>query len=194
MDKLDATGPLKDRRRIAEGSRGLNGVNEHFAPFYGSYWVFDDFQRITVVSKRAPKTHEEGEKMECRRNYKTATSGVPRELDERTRPSSSAAPAVSPPCRRRSKSCSLHLIHSAAFAAFGTSAKCPARASYYGGCSRWSQAITRHRRRHPGRCAHRRGEGRAAARRDTPFARHRDAGRRDDQAHRRQPHRGTEHR
>ena len=41
----------------------------------------------------------------------------------------------------------------------------------------------RDRRGDPGRGAHRRAEGRAAARRHAAFARHRDAGRRDDGAH-----------
>ena len=40
-----------------------------------------------------------------------------------------------------------------------------------------------HRRGHPGRRARRRGEGRAAARRDPALARHRDAGRRHHRAH-----------
>ncbi len=40
----------------------------------------------------------------------------------------------------------------------------------------------------PGRRADRRGQGRAAARRDAAVARHRDAGRRDDEAHREEHH------
>ena len=43
-----------------------------------------------------------------------------------------------------------------------------------------------HRRRHSGRCAHGRGEGRAAARRYAAVAGYRDPGRCDDQTHRRQ--------
>ena len=42
----------------------------------------------------------------------------------------------------------------------------------------------RHRRRDPGRRPRRRGQGRPAPRRHPAVARHRDAGRRDDQAHR----------
>ena len=44
----------------------------------------------------------------------------------------------------------------------------------------------RHRRGHPGRRAQGRGQGRAAARRDSALARHRDQGRRDDEADRAQ--------
>ena len=58
----------------------------------------------------------------------------------------------------------------------------------------------RHRRRHPGRRAQGRGQGRPAPRRHPAVARHRDQGRRDDQAHRAQhhhphpAHRGLHHR
>ncbi len=100
--KETAERPSKDRRRV----EGLSIVNELFALFCDVWLVFIDFQYVATISKKAQRTHEEGEKKEGRRNHKTATSGVPRELDERTRSSLWAVPAVFPSCRRRSKSCS----------------------------------------------------------------------------------------
>ena len=99
--KETAERPSKDRRR----GDGLSVVNELFALFCDVYLAYVDSQYVATISKKAQRTHEEGEKKEGRRNHKTATSGVPRELDERTRSSLWAIPAVSPPCRKRSKSC-----------------------------------------------------------------------------------------
>lgn len=70
MDKLDAKGSPKDRRRV----EGLSSVNEYFAPSCDVFLVFIDFQYVATISKKAQRTHEEGEKKEGRRKHKTATS------------------------------------------------------------------------------------------------------------------------
>ena len=49
-------------------------VNELFALFCDVYLAYVDSQYVATISKKAQRTHEEGEKKEGRRKHKTATS------------------------------------------------------------------------------------------------------------------------
>lgn len=60
----------KDRRRV----EGLSAVDELFALFCDVYLAYVDSQYVATISKKAQRTHEEGEKKEGRRKHKTATS------------------------------------------------------------------------------------------------------------------------